>query len=295
MRKLIAVTVALFAAVVAEGQNVAERVALDAAVVDRVAEVANRDLPRDLLQRIVNEDIDLMRGRRADGTYEYATYERFEEGRISDTFSVNPSEAAMETFEMKGPFVYRVILDVPERRLVVRRNRPVWVERVDFDYVGEGGRNEQGSVGVQAFIEPGTIRPVDLPVVARQATVRVLARTEKEGGYGNLTVSLIQARIVDNLDSPWAEAVTGAKSVIRALEQNDLNALRSAAQRMRAGVAESRPASPVKAAQAPAEDRATAIELQAELQLIEDLLTGTESERRDGLDRLHQLVRRVRR
>ena len=32
----------------------------------------------------------------------------------------------------------------------------------------------------------------------------------------------------------------------------------------------------------------------AELQAIEDLLTGTEVERRQGLDRLHQLLRRLR-
>jgi hypothetical protein len=32
----------------------------------------------------------------------------------------------------------------------------------------------------------------------------------------------------------------------------------------------------------------------SELQAIEDLLTGTEAERRQGLDRLHQLVRKLR-
>jgi len=31
-----------------------------------------------------------------------------------------------------------------------------------------------------------------------------------------------------------------------------------------------------------------------ELQAIEDLMTGTETERREGLDRLHQLLRRMR-
>jgi hypothetical protein len=31
-----------------------------------------------------------------------------------------------------------------------------------------------------------------------------------------------------------------------------------------------------------------------DLQTVEDLLTGTEAEKREGLDRLHQLVRRLR-
>jgi hypothetical protein len=41
-------------------------------------------------------------------------------------------------------------------------------------------------------------------------------------------------------------------------------------------------------------DVASQLELQTELQLIEDLLTGSEAERREGLDRLHQMIRRVR-
>ena len=36
------------------------------------------------------------------------------------------------------------------------------------------------------------------------------------------------------------------------------------------------------------------VELYTELQAIEDLLTGNETERRQGLDRLHQLVRKLR-
>jgi hypothetical protein len=44
----------------------------------------------------------------------------------------------------------------------------------------------------------------------------------------------------------------------------------------------------------PAPDTASRVETQAELQLIEDLLTGNDTERRQGLDRLHQMIRRMR-
>jgi hypothetical protein len=36
------------------------------------------------------------------------------------------------------------------------------------------------------------------------------------------------------------------------------------------------------------------IEIYTDLQAIEDLLTGTEAEKRQGLDKLHQLVRKLR-
>src|SRR5687768_4411816 len=129
------VIVALFLATGAFGQQM-QRVADDALVIDRVAEASKRDLPADLLERILSEDIDLLRGKRADGTYEYATYERLEAGRQTQSFSVNPRKDQMETLEMKGSFVYRVIVDVPRRRLVVGRNRPIWIERIDVEYIG---------------------------------------------------------------------------------------------------------------------------------------------------------------
>ena len=39
---------------------------------------------------------------------------------------------------------------------------------------------------------------------------------------------------------------------------------------------------------------AASADIQGELQAIEDLMTGTEGERRQGVDRLHQLIRRLR-
>ena len=62
-------------------------VAEDARVVDRVAEVSKRDLPSDLLKRLVDQDIETLRGKRADGTYQFATYERLEAGRALKTNS----------------------------------------------------------------------------------------------------------------------------------------------------------------------------------------------------------------
>lgn len=287
----------------AQTADVRQRVANDAMVVDRLAEVSNkRELPTELLKRIVNEDIELMRGKRSDGSYQYATWERFEASRIKEGFSVQARADKMETLEVKGAYVYRVILDAAERKLIVRKNRPVWVERVDLEYIAVGSTQaEVQSVEVKAWMQPGEVRPIDFPAIARQATVKVIATAEEKGGYANLTVLLVQARIVDNVDSPYADAVASAKAMLRALDNGELPSLRSMAQRMRDGLGgptavASRPAasSMTVTAPAPVRDTAAMVELQAELQLIEDLLTGNESERREGLDRLHQLIRRIR-
>lgn len=296
MKRFIAI---VMFATAAFAQSPAEQVVNDAMVVDRVAEASKRDLPSDLLRRIVEEDIELLRGRRADGSYEYATYERFEAARVTKSFSVNPSEEKMETLEVRASNVYRVIVDIPSRRLLVRRNRPVWIERVDVDFIGEGSAQvQQRSFEVKSWLQPGDVRPLDLPVIARQVTARVIATAEKEGGYGNVDVSLVQARIVDLPSSPYAEAVTSAKALQRALENNELAAIRTAAQRLRDSLGGSGAVAVIAARPAgnntTSLDRASQLELQTELQLIEDLLTGSEAERREGLDKLHQLIRRLR-
>jgi hypothetical protein len=142
-------------------------------------------------------------------------------------------------------------------------------------------------------------------VIARQVTVKVIATADPKGGYGNVDVALVQAKIVDKEDSPYADAMTSAKAMQRALDNAEIPSLRAMAQRVRASVGGTTAmTAPVPARPATAEaavvtqklqpDLAQRLETQAELQLIEDLLTGTENERRDGLDRLHQMIRRLR-
>jgi hypothetical protein len=285
----------------AQAAQSVEQVANDAMVIDRVAEASKRDLPTDLLKRIVDEDIELLRGRRTDGSYEYATYERFESGRTTKSFSINPSAEKMETVEVRGSNVYRLIVEVPSRRMLVRKNRPVWVERIDVNYIAQGStQSQQQSFEVKAWMQPGESRPVDLPAIARQATAKVIVTAEKDGSYGNIDLALVQARIVDLASSPYAEAVASAKAIQRALNNGELPSVRASAQRMRDALGGSGTIAVIAARPEPAEatpvapDTATQLEMRTELQLIEDLLTGNESERREGLDKLHQMIRRMR-
>ncbi|HEX8411280.1 MAG TPA: hypothetical protein VF883_20640, partial [Thermoanaerobaculia bacterium] len=129
----------LLATTIQAQEDVAQRVADDATAIDRVAAASKRDLPRDLLKRIIDEDVELLRGRRNDGTYQYATFERFDSGRISESFSVQHHGDRMEVLEIKGAYVYRVQIEVASRKLLVRKNRPVWIERVELEFLGERG------------------------------------------------------------------------------------------------------------------------------------------------------------
>ena len=302
MKRIVMILAMAVATVVVDAQDVAQRAAEDAIAIDRVAAASKKDLPAELLLRMLDEDIELLRGRRNDGSYQFASFERFDSGRITESRSVQHRGDRMEVLEVKGAWVYRVQIEVPSRRMLVRRNRPVWIERVELEYLPEtGSQTARESIEVRQWLQPGEFRPVDFPAIARQATVRVVASVEKDAGYGNVEISLVKARIVDLPDSPYADALASAKAVRRGLENGDVAAIRTAARRMRDSLAGGaagfspppRTTIPDPGVLKPAAPQDDA-RLRDELQQIEDLLTGSEQERREGMDRLHQLIRRMR-
>lgn len=279
------------------------RIADDARAVDRLAAMSKRDLPRDLLRRMMEEDVELLRGRRADGSYEHASYERLESGRLSDSFSVeenNPDKTAK--LEVRGAFVYKLTIELPSRRLLVTKNKRLYVDRAEIEFIPvAGGVSRTQTIKIDAFIEPGTSRGFDLDEIAKQATARVYARSEKESGYSNVVLSLSKAKISDNPDSPYADAVASAKAIVRGLDHEDVPSIRAMAQRMANDLAPRLAEATAAAAAAAAAPRVMEVvaprqdtETLNELQAIEDLLTGNDAERRQGLDRLHQLVRKLR-
>ena len=301
--RLIAVALLATTALAQQAPVPVAHIADDAKVIDRVAEASKNDLPRDLLRRIVNEDIELLRGRRSDGTYVYASYERMESSRVSEAYSINPSsDDRLTKVDVRGEFAYRLTVGLPLRRMVVTKNRPLWIENVVIEYIPQGSSQSRTvNTPVKAMLEPGEIRTIDLPDIGRQATAHVYVRATKDGGYSNVVVTLIQAKIFDNADSPYADAVNSAKAIVKALDHSDVPSIRSMASRMESSLRPQGAIPPpsgtsidVSAVPAVATAAAVQPDVYAELQAIEDLLTGSDSERRTGLDKLHQLLRRLR-
>lgn len=304
---LVATGALALAVMTAAAQVPAARVADDAKVLDRVAQASKKDLPRDLLRRIVDEDVDLLRGKRSDGTYQYAGYERLEGGRVDESFSVQPKESdQFAKLSVRGDNVYRLVIALPSRRLLVTKNRKLYVDRVEIEAIPQGGSSAKTqSVPVGAWLEPGSSKTIELDEIARHATANVFARGDKDAGYGNVNLTLVQAKIFDNPDSPYADSVSSLKAIQRALDNDDIGSIRAMASRIQTNLrtAESSPARTIDviaprvetvAAPAAAAPASASADLVRELQEIEDLLTGTEAERRQGTDRLHQLLRRMR-
>jgi hypothetical protein len=245
---------------------------------------------------MMDDDIELLRGKRSDGSYAYATHDRMEASRQSSSFSIEDAKKSTR-LELRGSWVYRLVVSAPSRRMLVTRNRHVFIEKIEIEYLPEGASSSKvQTLDVNGWIEPGTSRNVDLDQIARQATARVYVHADPEG-YGNITLALLEAKIFDNPDSPYADAVSSAKAMLRGIDNNDIPSIRAMAQRLASDLEPSKPATAALEVTAPRETPRETREqpdVAVELQAIEDLLTGTEVERRQGLDRLHQLLRRLR-
>ena len=270
------------------------RIADDAKAIERIAAASKHDMPHDLMKRILNDDIEALRGHRSDGTYEYAGFERFDSGRISQSVSVQPKD---QTLEIRGAFVYKLQIEAPSRRmLLMTRNRHIYLDRVEIDYLPVSGAQTTQKMKLDSWLEPGQSKTVDFEAIARQATVRLFAHGDEKEGYGNVNLTLVQARVFDNPDSPYADAVASAKAILRALDHDDVPSIRAMATRM-ANDLQPNVGSSVAVTATRSVDSANPAqqqEMYTELQAIEDLLTGTDAEKRQGIDRLHQLVRKLR-
>ncbi len=277
-----------------------EKVRIDAMVVDRVVELSKRSIPTDLLRRLVTEDLEMLRGSRVDGGYDHAYYDRYESQRHSESFSIRPEKDPdqLEEAKVSRSYVFRLIMAVPSRRLLVTKNRRVWIDRVELEYLAQGSsERKKQTFELKKWIEPGESHTVELPVIPVQATARVFARTDPDAGYGNLTLTLIEARIIDDARSPYAAATASTKNLLRLIEAGNAGSIRSGAAELRDLL--SNPAAPPAVATVPVAVVRESVnpgteDLHREVQTIEDLMTGTEAERREALERLHQLERRLR-
>lgn len=295
----------------AAADEIRTRLADDAKVIRRIAEVSRRDFPEDVVKRIIDDDLQTARGRRADGTFAYAHYERDEASRADDRFGVRAKdEKRPEAITFVAENVYRVIVSVPSRRLLVARNRRVYVDRVDLEYTPFGGSTQTRSFAVDTWLDTGEQKSIDVPEISRRVKATVRARVDRqEAGPATLEIAMLQPRLIDNTDSPYYAAVQTLKSLERAVERREIAQIRTLSNELLArtggetmmvtaprseaprAIVPTHTAEPSRRSELEAMPQ---VEIYLELQAVEDLLTGSEAERREGLDRLHQLIRKLR-
>jgi hypothetical protein len=183
-----------------------------------VAEDMNRS--RQILLAITDADIDTLRMPRGDGTYKWASLQREEGGRVKDEKTVEyvHTEKELRNVMVTGANGYRVEVLVPKKRSLVAANNRVWVRNVLVDSTGFDGKITHQELPVNAWVNPGDATGVALADIGKSVKVTAELGVESGNKAAVAEVALVQAKLVDDPNSPYFPAVK------RLLQVRDLSA-----------------------------------------------------------------------
>lgn len=206
----------------------------DLHAVGRVATLSN-DLgdSRQVLLAIVDANINSLREPRADGTYRWASLQREPGGRVADEKTIEQvhTEKELRNVTVTATNAYRVEVTVPQKRGVFASNNRVWVRNVLVDITGFDGKTSHHEMPVNAWVNPGDANGVALPDIGK--SVRATAELGVESGSKKAVaeVALVQAKLVDDPNSPYFPAVKRLLSIrdLGAAKEINRGALKSSA------------------------------------------------------------------
>ena len=232
MKKLtIAATLALTATVLSAQSPMprdekVDLLAQDLHTLGRVATVA-KDLgeSRQVLQSITDSDIDMLRMPRPDGTYEWASLQREEGGRVADEKTLEQvyTEKELRNVTVTAANAYRVVVTVPQKRGVLSANNRVWVRNVLVDSTGFDGKTTHTELPVNAWVNPGDANGIALPDIGKSVKATAELGVESGSKKAVAEVALVQAKLVDDPNSPYFPAVKRLLQIRDFIVAKDLN------------------------------------------------------------------------
>lgn len=203
-----------------------DMLAADLHALGRVAGVAE-DLgdSRQILLAITDSDINTLRMQREDGTYQWASLQREEGGRVRDEKTVEhvSTEKELRYVTVTGPNGYRVEVTVPKKRSAFSANNRVYVRNVLVDSTGFDGKVTHHEIPVDAWIAPGDATGVPLPEIGKSVKATVELGVESGNKAAVAEVALVQAKLVDDPRSPYYPAVAKMLQVRELAAARDIN------------------------------------------------------------------------
>jgi hypothetical protein len=268
-------------------------------------------MPEELLTKMSHGIVDALRGKQPGGTWQWAFYTREEAAKADESFALKSrkGEEAAVPVELKGTLGYKVRLAVPSRRYLVARNRGIEIQRAIVEYINEKGATVSEEFPADLKLTPGQHTDLDLKEFGWNPVVRVWGFSdEKLGKNASLSIQIFEPKLIDNVKSPYFNAVQQAHALPKAIDREDPAEVRKlcdsiiatiegvnpeAAGRVNALLSRGEAPMPDAMPVTPASGLEKA-ELNRKLQEIEDLLSGSEAERSEGMTKLRQLVRSTR-
>jgi len=203
-----------------------EMLAADLHALGRVATVAE-DLgdSRQVLLSITDSDISALRMPREDGTYQWASLQREEGGRVRDEKTIEHvyTEKELRNVTVTGTNGYRVEVTVPKKKGTFSANNRVYVRNVLVDSTGFDGKVTHHEIPIETWVAPGDATGGPLPEIGKSVKATVELGVESGNKAAVAEVALVQARLVDDPRSPYYPAVVKLLQVRDVVTARDLN------------------------------------------------------------------------
>ena len=202
-----------------------EALAYDLRTLSRTADVAKelRD-SRQVMLTIIDQNVESMRVKRGDETYQWASLQRMEADRVNVEKGVERvhSEQELGTITVSAPNAYRVEIAAPRKRSLVSANNRVYVRNLLVDSTSFDGRTTHVEIPVNVWVNPGDSHGVALADIGK--SVRATAELGVESGNKQAVanVSLLQAKLVDDPASPYFPAVTRLLQIRQIAASSDM-------------------------------------------------------------------------
>ena len=287
-----------------------ETIASDLKTLSRIAEVS-KDLrdSRQVMLTIVDQNIESARMKRDDDTYRWASLQREEGGRVNveKTIDKVESEKELNTITVSAANAYRAEISVPRKRGLVSANNRVFVRSIALESTAFDGKTTRQDIPVNVWVNPGDSHGVPLPDIGKSVRVTAYMGVESGNKQAVANVALLQAKLVDDPNSPYFPAVTRLLQIRQLAAANDMQrgALKTSIDEALLAVPgelEKRTAAQAQAAQA-RKDMLAAGSLKGsiapgdvtpdvvrEIEEVQRLLSGTLDEQSEGRRRLKALL-----
>jgi hypothetical protein len=146
---------------------------------------------------------------REDGTYQWASLQREEGGRVKDEKTIEQvyTEKELRHVMVTGANVYRVEVNVPKKKGTFSANNRVWIGGVHAEITGFDGKVTMHDLTLNRWVNPGDSDGEPLPTIGKSVKATVDLGVESGNKQAVAEVALVQAKLVDDPNSPYFPAV----------------------------------------------------------------------------------------
>lgn len=187
-----------------------DTLAVDLKAILRIAELSKDiDQNRQVLQSMIDSDLEALREPRGDGTYKWAALQREEGSRKSQEKAIEKvsSEAALNTADVAADNGFRLLVTVPAKRNLIGKNNKVYIRKAVVDATTFDGKVTKTELPVDVWVNPGDTHTVALPDIYKSVKATVELGVESGTKKAAAEVSVLQAKLVDDAQSPYFPAV----------------------------------------------------------------------------------------